>query len=156
MSENPADAPRWTPPGWLNRMMTWMLRTPGLQRVVGRGTALITFTGRKTGRSITTPVSYYESGDHIVITGHRTRQWWRNLVVDPQVEIRLAGRKRRGVATVMDEPDVALDEFTALLQAQPVVAKISDVSLNDEGRADPARVREVLAYTVVISIKLEE
>jgi hypothetical protein len=31
--------------------MAAMLRTPGLQRPVGKGFALITVTGRKTGRS---------------------------------------------------------------------------------------------------------
>jgi deazaflavin-dependent oxidoreductase (nitroreductase family) len=156
MSDNAADAPRWTPAPWLNKMMVWMLRTPGLQRIVGRGTALITFTGRKTGRRITTPVSYVEIDDQIVTTCHRTRQWWRNLAADPHVGIRLVGEDRRGIATVMDDPDNALNVFTALVEAQPVVAKISGIPLGSEGEADRAKVREILAYTVVVSIKLEE
>lgn len=156
MSENPADAPRWTPAPWLNTMMIWMLETPGLQRIVGKGTALISFTGRKTGRRITTPVSYEEIDDQIVTTCHRTRQWWRNLAANPDVDIRLAGRSRRGVATVMDDPDSALDLFTALLEAQPVVAKISGIPLDPEGKADRSKAREVLTYTVVVTIKLEE
>lgn len=156
MSQDPADAPRWTPAPWLNTMMTWMLRTPGLQRIVGKGTALITFTGRKTGREITTPVSYVEIDDQIVITCHRTRQWWRNLVANPVLEIRLAGRDRRGVASVLGDPDDALGVFIALLEAQPVVAKVSGVTLDDRGEPDRVEAREVLGYTVVVSIKLEE
>ncbi|MGD2043802.1 MAG: nitroreductase family deazaflavin-dependent oxidoreductase [Acidimicrobiia bacterium] len=156
MSDNPAGVPNWTPPGWLNQTMTAMLKTPGLQRLVGRGTALITFTGRKSGRRITTPVSYVERDDRILITGHRTRQWWRNLLVDPKVEIRLAGKVRNGLASVMDDPDNALADFLALLEAQPVVAKISGVPIDDQGRVDPSKAREVLGHTVVVSIKLEE
>lgn len=156
MSANPADAPNWTPPRWLNGMMVVMLKTPGLQRLVGKGTALITFTGRKSGREITTPVSYVRKDDRILITGHRTRQWWRNLVADPQVEVRLAGKVRRGQASVMDDPDNALDDFLAVLEAQPVVAKISGVPIDERGRADPDTAREVLGYTVVVSIKLED
>jgi deazaflavin-dependent oxidoreductase (nitroreductase family) len=156
MSDNPADAPRWTPPEWLNTLMTWVLRAPGLQRIFGKGTALIAFTGRKTGRRITTPVSYLEVDDHLVITCHRTRQWWRNLVVNPDVEVRLAGKDRRGMATVMDDVDIALDEYVAFLEAQPVVARMSEIPLDDDGRADRVKARAVLAYTIVVTIKLEE
>lgn len=156
MSVDAAEAPNWTPPRWLNRMMTVLLRTPGLQRLLGRGTALITFTGRRTGREITTPVSYVESNGRILITGHRKRQWWRNLVSNPEVEIRLAGEVRKGQASVMDDPDNALEEFLALLETQPVVARISGVPIDDGGRPDPMRAREVLGYTVVVGIKLEE
>lgn len=156
MSENPADAPRWTPPGWLNRLMILMLKTPGLQRLAGRGTALITIVGRKTGRRITTPVSYVEIEGQIITTCHRTRQWWRNLAANPNVEMRLAGHDRRGIATVLEEPEEALDVFMSLLRAQPVVAKVSDIPFDENGMPDRVRAREVLAYTIVVSIKLEE
>lgn len=156
MSANPAEVPNWTPPGWLNQMMTVMLKTPGLQRLVGRGTALITFTGRKSGEMMTTPVSYVARDDRILITGHRTRQWWRNLVSNPEVEIRLAGKVRKGLASVMDDPDNALADFLTLLEDQPVLARISGVPMDDQSHADPTMAREVLGYTVVVSIKLAE
>ncbi len=155
MATDPAAAPRWTPAPWLNRMMTVMLRTPGLQRVVGRTTALLTFSGRKSGRQITAPVSYLRYGDQVLTTGHRTRQWWRNLVDNPDVVVRLAGTDYRGVASVMDDPDNALDDFVTYLEAQPVVARLSDVALDDDGRADRAAARAALEYTVMVSIKLD-
>lgn len=135
--------------------MTVMLRTPGLQRMVGKSTALITFTGRKSGNPITTPLSYLRIGDRVLATGHRSRQWWRNLEANPNILIRLAGQDYRGVASVMQDPDNALDEFVAYLETQPVVAKLSDVALDDEGRADREAAKRALQYTVVVSIKLE-
>jgi hypothetical protein len=48
--------PEWTPPAWLNSMMKLMLKTPGLERWLGRQLALLTFTDRKTGQQYTTPV----------------------------------------------------------------------------------------------------
>lgn len=156
VSENPADAPRWTPAPWMNRGMAWMLRTPGLQRVVGKSTALMTVTGRNSGDPITFPISYAEVGDHLVATCHRTRQWWRNLEVNPEVEIRLAGVERAGIANVMPDPDNAMAEFLEFLEAQPVVAKMSDIPVDDLGNVDRTRAREVLEYTVVVTIKLED
>jgi len=156
VSDSPADGPRWTPPGWLNRTMTWILKTPGLQRLVGKGTALMTFTGRKTGQAFTTPVSYVEFDGEIAITCHRTRQWWRNLAANPDVGLRLAGHERRGIATVLDDPDDAFDVFVKLLKAQPAVARVSDIPLDAHGMPDPVKTREVLAYTMVVTIKLEE
>lgn len=150
------EAPRWTPGSWLNRMMTVMLKTPGLQRLVGKSTALLTFTGRKSGRRITTPVSYLRTGDRVLTTGHRTRQWWRNLEPNPGVSIRLAGKNRAGVASVLTDPDNAIEDFVTYLEAQPIVAKLSNVPIDDHGQADRAAAREALEYTVVVSIKLED
>jgi deazaflavin-dependent oxidoreductase (nitroreductase family) len=155
VSDISMQAPRWTPGSWLNRMMTVMLKTPGLQRLVGKSTALLTFTGRRSGRRITTPVSYLQVGDRVLTTGHRTRQWWRNLVPNPGVTIRLAGKDYSGVASVMEVPDNAIEDFIVYLEAQPLVAKLSDVPIDEFGRADRAAAREALEFTVLVSIKLE-
>jgi deazaflavin-dependent oxidoreductase (nitroreductase family) len=116
----------------------------------------MTFTGRKTGQAFTTPVSYVEFDGEIAITCHRTRQWWRNLAANPDVGLRLAGHERRGIATVLDDPDDAFDVFVKLLKAQPAVARVSDIPLDAHGMPDPVKTREVLAYTMVVTIKLEE
>lgn len=156
MSDNPAEVPNWTPSAWLNGLMELMLRTPGLQRLVGKGTVLVTFKGRVSGREITTPLSYVADGDRIIVTGHRTRQWWRNLVADPEVGLRLGGKERNGVASVMDDPDNALADYLRVLEAQPVVARIAGVPIDEDGKADREKALEVLAYTVVVSIKVED
>ena len=43
---------------------------------------LVSFTGRKTGRSYTTPVSYVRVGDSLLVPGGGA--WWKNLEVGPQ------------------------------------------------------------------------
>jgi hypothetical protein len=61
---------------------------------------LITYTGRRTGRRRTIPVSYQQSGAQITIRvgRHREKKWWRNLGTDSPVELRLQGRLVRGMA----------------------------------------------------------
>lgn len=50
MKSDTISVPTWTPPRWVNAVMKVMLRTPGLQRLMGSTIALITVTGRRTGR----------------------------------------------------------------------------------------------------------
>lgn len=154
-SEKRSEAPRWTPPKWINRATILMLKMPGLQRIVGKSTALLTFTSGTSDEPVTMPISYLRIEDRVLITAHRTRRWWRNLVDYPQVEIRVAGEIRRGIASVVDDPDDAFADFLSLLEAQPAVARMNDVPLDDEGQAERAKTRQVLAHMVVVSIKLE-
>lgn len=147
--------PGWTPPGWMNRTMTWMLKTPGIQRLVGRSTALLTFEGRKTGRRITMPVSYVVQRGDILLSGHRSRQWWRNLRDRPAVKLRLAGSNHTGVASVLEDQEAALDDFVAYLEAQPMVARINEVPIVD-GIVDVEAAREALGHTVLVRVSLSE
>lgn len=134
--------------------MGLMLKTPGLQRILGKSTALLTFTGRKTGRSITTPISYVRVGDRIILSGHRTRNWWRNLVENPEVGIRLAGKDRRGHASVL-EGEEAVEATLLILEAQPPVAKMAGVELDESGKLDPEDVKVVAGYSALVAIDLD-
>ncbi len=149
------DVPRWTSPAWMDQMMTLMLKTPGLERLVGRSTALLTVTGRNTGRTITTPVSYARVDGRVIVTSHRTRQWWRNVVPNPDVAIRLVGRWHQGTARVVADPEQACADFSEFLDAQPMVAKLSDITRDEDGRPDQAAVRAALEYTVIVEIALQ-
>ena len=146
------ETPRWTPPGWLNAGMRAMLRTPGLQRLVGKGTALITFTGRTSGRTYSTPITYIRKGNRVLLTGHATRQWWRSLAVDPSPTIRLAGTDYTGSATVTPACD-DLDLFVEFLEAQPVVAKASGVEFTD-GRVNREQAAAAAERTMVVEVEL--
>lgn len=147
------ERPRWTPPAYLNRLMRLMLKTPGLQRLVGKSTVLLTFIGRKTGRSITTPISFVREGDRIILSGHRTRNWWRNVAQNPEVMIRVAGEDRRGHASIL-EGDEALSAMALILEAQPPVAKMAGVELDDSGKPSPEDVQAVATYTVLVAVDL--
>lgn len=142
----------FTPPAWLNTQMRRMLKTPGLQRLVGQSTALISFTGRKSGRTFITPVTYVRDANRVVMSAHRSRQWWRNLADHPTVEVRLAGRKATGTARVLTGRD-ALDAYSLLLREHQMMARAVGVSM-DRGVPDPAELRAALRDTVVVVVDL--
>lgn len=145
--------PPFTPPGWLNAVTRTVLRTPGLERLVGRSTALITFTGRTTGRSYTTPVTYTRRGERVIMTAHPSRQWWRNLQAHPQVELRLAGVVVGGTARVVTR-DGAFTALTSFFEDQPMAARAAGLKKDATGTFDRQGLEDHLTDTVVIVVDL--
>lgn len=136
-------------------MMRFMLRVPLLQRIVGKGTALVTVIGRKSGRRITTPISYHLAGDVVVLTGHPTRQWVRNVAANPYVEIRLAGRDRRGNGRLVSGDD-AMPHFLEFLRGQRMLAKAYGVRVDSDGNPNPTDAEVALDATAVVVIDLTD
>jgi hypothetical protein len=99
-----------------NPLLRLVLASP-LHRAVSRRLALITVTGRRSGRRYTFPVSYEQSGDDVTITvGWPERKlWWRNLLERAPVKLRLRGQERTGHARARGDEssgvtvEVALD-----------------------------------------------
>ena len=54
MTDPNVSTPSGNVPAWLNAMMRLLLKTPGLQNLLGKQIALLTFTGRRTGDRQTT------------------------------------------------------------------------------------------------------
>lgn len=70
-----------------------ILRSP-FHPLVSRSLVLISFSGRRSGRTYTIPAMYAREGDRlIVISGPaEDHTWWRNLRGGVRVHVRLRGR----------------------------------------------------------------
>ena len=90
--------PEDKPPAWANSMMRWACTTPGIEKWVGEGVALLSFTGRRTGKHFQIPVGYQRDGDTVTVVTKRIRRWWHNFETPAQVELRLAGKTFTGKA----------------------------------------------------------
>ncbi len=91
----------------VNRALRVVLRSPAHKLVSGRF-ALITYTGRKSGREHTIPVLYRDKGDEVTIAvGWPDRKiWWRNLVGEGGVvRLVIRGHELRGHAIATREAD---------------------------------------------------
>jgi F420H(2)-dependent quinone reductase len=95
-----------------------MVNSRLLGRFVGRSIAVLTYTGRRSGREITIPVSYRRSGDdvRIAVAMPDAKTWWRNFTGDgAPLSVRLDGVDRAGHAVAQRDPsgrvtvDVRLD-----------------------------------------------
>jgi len=112
-----------------NDFVKLLLESP-LHVLMGN-TMLITLTGRKTGRKITLPVSYYRDLDALWVVTSRSRMWWRNLRQGAQVHLRLDGKDVEGFAeAVLDEKAVAA-QIEQYVRHLPMSARSLGVRFHD-------------------------
>ena len=96
----------------INRVMKLLLASP-LHGVMSASVMTIYFTGRKTGRSRSTPVRYLrEGGTTVICLTSRQTAWWQNFLEPTAVELQLAGR--RVAATAQSLPDDVIRKEAAL------------------------------------------
>jgi deazaflavin-dependent oxidoreductase (nitroreductase family) len=82
-----------------------MLRSPF--HVFMSGILLITVTGRKSGRAISTPVNYVRDGETLLVTSRVERKWWKNLRGGASVMLLIHGKTYQADANVVeDRPSV--------------------------------------------------
>ncbi|MCS6835694.1 MAG: nitroreductase family deazaflavin-dependent oxidoreductase [Anaerolineae bacterium] len=86
-----------------NPFMKWLLRSP-FHSVVSRIYLLITFTGRKSGKTYTTPVQYAQDGATLYIITSEGYTWWKNLRGGAQVQIHLRGTTYHAQADTSTDP----------------------------------------------------
>ncbi|HTP07807.1 MAG TPA: nitroreductase family deazaflavin-dependent oxidoreductase [Anaerolineae bacterium] len=131
------------------RFMTWLLRSP--LSVFTGGLLLITVTGRKSGRAISTPVNYARDGDTLLITSKVDRTWWKNLRGGSQVSVVIKGKTYQADATVIE--DQAAVEHELLRFFRLIKRTIAGIHLDNDGQpTKPEKFARVVQSRVVIEV----
>jgi deazaflavin-dependent oxidoreductase (nitroreductase family) len=78
-----------------NPVVASILRSP-LHGLMSKSVMLLTYRGRRSGRSITTPISYVQDGEDLLAVASRDHAWWKNLRGGAPVRVRLRGRQLEG------------------------------------------------------------
>ena len=151
MEATKVELPQDKPPQWANSLMKWALTAPVLQRMVGEGVALLTFTGHKTGKGYTIPVSYSREGNMVTVITKRQRNWWRNFETPTEVGLRLAGRDYTGKAQIRTDQAENLDFMTDYLAKRPIDAKAYGLAKDEVVKEKIAR---IVPHIVVIQIEV--
>ena len=115
---------------------------------------LLRYRGRKSGRTVTTPVGYVRDGERIVMVTSPSYRWWPNFVGGAQAELRLPEGWRHATVEVVPPDDPRYDEVVALQVAKrgPGMLRGFGVEVDDAGHVSaeakataPARAHMVLA-----------
>ncbi len=141
-----------TPPKFLNQLMMFLLRSP-LQGPLGNQLLLLTFTGRKSGKTYTTPLGYTKEGNTVVLfTDH---PWYKNLQESPSVTLRLQGKTVQGTAEVIhDDKETIAKELASFVRQRPGGARAYNVTLDSAKQPDLASVQQAAQVFTLIYVHL--
>jgi deazaflavin-dependent oxidoreductase (nitroreductase family) len=132
--------------------MKFVLRSP-VHGMVSKTILLITFTGRKSGKTYTTPVDYSQDGDQVTIFTHA--DWWKNLRGGAPVRLRIRGQELQGMAEpVAEDKGAVAAGLTAHLRKVPSDAKYYGVTFDDRGNPRAEEVEEAVQNVVMIRVQL--
>ena len=134
----------------VNPAMRLLLRSP-LHGLVSRSLMLITFKGRVSGRSYTTPVRYVRDGATIRCHTSRDANWWLNLKQEPTVVLRIRGCDVVCSARVIDDDPATVRELLAgYLTRFPGDAVYHDVGLAKDGTPLPEDLDPAASHSIVV------
>jgi hypothetical protein len=88
----------------VNRFVTGLHSSPRWGRLVSRHLTIVTYTGRRSGRTFSTPVGYRRAGDTVTISVElpERKTWWRNFTGDGgSLSLHLDGADRTGHAVAL-------------------------------------------------------
>ncbi|HEY5982176.1 MAG TPA: nitroreductase/quinone reductase family protein [Anaerolineales bacterium] len=120
-----------------NDVVGLILKSP-LRPLLGP-TMLISVTGRRSGRLITTPVNYRRDGSTLWVLSSRDRRWWRNVAPGSRVQLFLDGHPVSAIGEVVqDEAEVAI-QLAEYVRRVPAAARALHIRL-DHGTPDSQEV----------------
>jgi deazaflavin-dependent oxidoreductase (nitroreductase family) len=121
--------------------------------MISKHILLITFTGHKSGKTYTTPVSYSQKEDQVFIFTHAN--WWKNLSGGAPVRLRLRGKDHQGIAApIADDKQAIAAELMSHLKQSPFDARYYDVTYNDQRDPIQEEVNQAVQTVVMIQVQL--
>lgn len=141
-----------TIPPIVNKTMKIFLRSP-LHGMISKSILLVTFNGRKSGKTYTTPVSYSQQNGLVHIFSHAA--WWKNLKKDAKVTLRIRGRDIQGLAEpVTEDKEAIASRLASHLRKVPSDSRYFDVSFDDQGNPRSEEVKKAVQTAVMICVQL--
>lgn len=120
--------------GTLNILPKFVLRLP-FETPMSWRLILLSYTGRKSGREYTIPVSYVEEDNTLLVPSGGT--WKNNLKNGLAVRIRLRGREQSAIPQVITDLDTVDQLATYMMAANPAVSRFIGVPKGPHGHPEP-------------------
>jgi len=117
----------------LNPVAKFILRSP-LHGLMSSRLMLISFTGRRSGKHYTTPISYVQQGQTLLLGVGGP--WWKNLRGDASVQVRLRGKTCTGRARVWEDEASMTRAYQTILEQNPTQARFMGITATPDGEPD--------------------
>ena len=139
---------------WYNPMMIWLLKSP-LHGFVSKGLMLTSVTGRRSGKTITTPPNYLRDGDTLWVVSWRDRNWWKNLRGGASMRVLLAGKTVEGRGELVEEEEAVAQSLLEYYEKAPQLAKYVNIGLDAAGCPVFEDCRTAAEKMVVVKVRVE-
>ena len=139
---------------WFNPIMRALLRSP-LHSLVSRNMMLMTYIGRKSGKSYTIPMNYLTIDQALYTISTRERVWWRNLRAGAEVSLRLQGKDVTARAESIEEMAEVARYMEQSFEVDPRMARYMDVRIDPDGTPNPEDIDRLAQEKVVVSMILK-
>ena len=123
-----------------------------LHFLLGDSFAVITVTGRKTGRAISTPVNVSRDEGSYTVVSMRDRSWWRNLRGDVPAHLRVSGKTFPVRGEIIEDSSAVREELRQYFRQRPGSAKYFNVRLTSEGEPDPEGLQHAAEERLIIRL----
>lgn len=138
---------------WYNPIMRGLLKSP-FHSIISKNMMLMTYTGRKSGKSYTTPMNYLTVNGALYTTSNRDRVWWRNLRGGADVTLTLRGREIPARAEAIKDHFAVADSMKAYFKAAPHLAKYMNVQVDADGNPNDEDITRLAGEMVMIRTEL--
>jgi deazaflavin-dependent oxidoreductase (nitroreductase family) len=138
-----------------NFFVTAIVRSP-LHGLLGESFAVVSVTGRKTGRRISTPINVARGENGFRVVSYRSRTWWKNLRGGRRGELRVGGKTFAVAADIIDRPDEVLAGLREYFQAYPGYAKYFGILPDSRGGIPEPELERVAKDRVMIRLMPED
>ena len=140
----------------VNPVMRGLLKSP-LQGALSKNIAILHFTGRKSGRQLSTPLSYTREDNTIRLLSSLNTRWWMNFRgEDAAVEVEIGPEKLAGVAHLLEgDTDELREGVTRFLVALPRDAAVYGIKLNKDKTPVESSLAEAAPRLILVEITLD-
>ena len=147
----------WKPPRWvfsvLNPIVRTLLRSP-MHRILSRRVMLLSYRGRTSGATYTTPVLYFPLDEASVIAFSSTG-WWRSLRDERPVRVLVRGRWREATPAVEASPERRGEAIRELVRRfGPAATRPLFLGLPTDRPPTDEELRRVAATTAVVTFRI--
>ncbi len=138
-----------------NDLMSLILRSP-LHSLLSGSLMVLTYTGRKSGREISTPVNYTRLDGRLLTTSLRSRTWWRNLRGGERVRLLIQGCQHTAQGTVFEGDNEVRQGFLQYFQQEPGAARFFGLQPGAAGKPAEQDLQKLVSQRVIVFFELQD
>lgn len=139
----------------LNPLMRGILHSP-LHGLQSSQTLILKFTGRKSGKEYSVPLSYTRRENLLRCFTSRENKWWRNLQRNTPISVIYKGQRVQGTATVLtDDHQHIADRLVEHVRLVPRDVKFHGIRWDAPQHPNMADVSQAAQQLVMITIVLD-